>query len=371
MEKVVYDLAPIIANSGLAEAKLNRIVAEFNLEKYQKVVSDWTEKANAIVITDASQITEMKMAGEGRKFLKKVRSEIENKRKELKEDSLREGQTIQLIANTLKGLIEPIEQDLEQKEKFAEIQESLRQEKLHSERVELLSEFMDVISIGINYGVIDDEAWGHIYRGAKADYENRIAEQKRFDQELQEAQKKRELHHKRQIKLAKYQEYGFYDLSIDTTAEEFDELMKEAILDKDAADEKNKIAQVNAEKEIAKLKEQADRDREIIQHEREISEAKEKEFAKQRREAEEKYLANQEELLAQRKAREQADLLERQRAERLASAGDKELLQELVISLEKIEFPVIKGSANAGIIYQIECEVKEGIATIQDLIAKL
>jgi colicin import membrane protein len=60
----------------------------------------------------------------------------------LKENALREGQTIDAIAKILTNLILPIEEDLENKEKFAEIQEAARKaaEKAAAEKAKLEAE---------------------------------------------------------------------------------------------------------------------------------------------------------------------------------------------------------------------------------------
>jgi len=112
-------LAIIVQESGLEAAK-----ATILLEKFQgffAMAADWEMKAKMIVVTDASQKAEMQMARAGRLFLKDRRIEIENARKNLKEQALREGKAIDGIANVLKALIVPIENYLERQEKFAEL----------------------------------------------------------------------------------------------------------------------------------------------------------------------------------------------------------------------------------------------------------
>lgn len=113
-----------------ADTKLVALVKESNLEPSKALVlttqfgdffalaADWEMKAKALVVTDPSQVAEMKMAREGRLFLKHKRVDIENTRKRLKEESLREGKAIDGIANVLKALIAPIEEHLEAQETF-------------------------------------------------------------------------------------------------------------------------------------------------------------------------------------------------------------------------------------------------------------
>jgi hypothetical protein len=126
-------LVKIVAESGLEKTK-----AAFILEKFQdyfKIAGDWEKKAQVLVVTSATQTAEMKMAREGRLFLKQKRVDIEKARKELKEQSLREGKAIDGIANVLKALIEPIEEYLDRQERFVEIQEEEANEKRRVARV--------------------------------------------------------------------------------------------------------------------------------------------------------------------------------------------------------------------------------------------
>ena len=87
-------------------------------------------------VVNEKQQAEMKMAREGRLFLKEKRIAIEKARKAMGEQALREKQAIDGIAKVLKSLIIPIEKYLEQQEKFVEFREKERKEK---ERQELLA----------------------------------------------------------------------------------------------------------------------------------------------------------------------------------------------------------------------------------------
>ena len=125
-------LVKIINESGLDKSK-GQVLLE-NFSNYFEVASEWEKKANELTVTSVEQVAEMKLAREGRLFLKDKRVTIEKTRKLLKENALREGQTIDAIAKILTNLIEPIEKNLEHKEKFAEIQEAKRIEELRSSR---------------------------------------------------------------------------------------------------------------------------------------------------------------------------------------------------------------------------------------------
>ena len=115
-------LTALIEKSGLSQDQKNLMTIKFG-EAFD-IAKQWEEKAATIEVTDASQTDLMQQARDGRLFLSKKRIAVEKTRKEMKESSLREGQAIDLIARTLTGLIKPIEDHLEQQERFVELREA-------------------------------------------------------------------------------------------------------------------------------------------------------------------------------------------------------------------------------------------------------
>lgn len=102
---------------------------------------EWSERAKTLLITDVSQVDEIKSARVGRLALLKVRTSIEAKRKFLKEESLKTGKDIDLVAKFLTSLVLPTEAYLEEQEKFIERENAKIVEKLKAERVELLAPY--------------------------------------------------------------------------------------------------------------------------------------------------------------------------------------------------------------------------------------
>ena len=170
------ELVRVIETSGLDKTKAQVLLDKFT--GYFEIASEWERKTKELIVNDISQVTEMKMAREARLFLSKKRIDIEKTRKALKEDSLREGQTIDAIAKILKNLIEPIENELEKKERFAEIKEAERKAELKAERTEKLLPYGVDTSI-YPLGEMKQEAFDELYNGLKAVYDAKIeAEQK-------------------------------------------------------------------------------------------------------------------------------------------------------------------------------------------------
>lgn len=125
-------LEVIVKESGLEQSKAKFILENF--QNYFEIADEWANKAKTIKVTDASQKADMEIARVGRLFLREKRIVVENSRKQLKEQALREGKAIDGIANVLKALIVPIEEYLEKQEKFVELKEEAEKE---AKRIEI------------------------------------------------------------------------------------------------------------------------------------------------------------------------------------------------------------------------------------------
>lgn len=111
-------LAVLVEKSELDATKAKVLLDNFS--DYFDIAAEWELKAKTIVVTDVTQKDDMKMARTGRLILRGKRTKIENTRKEMKANALREGKAIDGIANVLKALIVPIEEYLDEQEHFAE-----------------------------------------------------------------------------------------------------------------------------------------------------------------------------------------------------------------------------------------------------------
>lgn len=145
-------------------------------------VEEWKEKINSIVITDVSQKNEMRQAGEARKFLKAKRVEVEKTRKALKEESLREGKSIDAIARFITEMIEPLEEKAEELERFAEIKAAAER----AERLEARSKLLADMNAAYNKDIIadmDEPMFQSFLEGLKKLEEARKAEAERLETE--------------------------------------------------------------------------------------------------------------------------------------------------------------------------------------------
>ena len=134
----------------------------------------WELEAKAILVTDISQKEVMQQAREMRLEIRAFRVNVENTRKELKEESLRKWQAIDRVSNIIKAIIEPIEEYLELQEKFAAIQEEKRVAELKAQRLELLAPYEISVEF-VKVEEMTDEQFATFTEEAKTSYDLKLA----------------------------------------------------------------------------------------------------------------------------------------------------------------------------------------------------
>lgn len=342
-------LVQIVRSSGLEKTK-----ADFILEKFQdyfKIAADWEAKAKMLVVTSPDQVAEMKMAREGRLYLKAKRVEIERARKELKEQSLREGKAIDGIANVLKGLIEPTEDYLEQQEKFVELQEEKRKAEVRAARQE------EMLSLGMVPELYDiTNMPADIYAGLITARKDVMRQEEEAAKRAEEERIAREAEEKRM-------------------REENERLRKEAeererVLAAERAEAEAK--QRAAEEKIRKQKEEADRAALKAKQEAEEREKKLKaeQEARLRKEREER-----ERIEAELKAKQQAEEKERKRleaeAKKAARAPDKVKLLAFADQIEVLPAPQVKSEEARKILAAADGQLDRAMKFIREAVREL
>ena len=111
------ELVVLLDDSGLDASKTRILSSRF--ADYFTIAEQWKTEAQQLVVTGEDQQELMLRARQGRLVLKDKRVQIERTRKELKEDSLKEGRAIDAVAKLLTSLIEPTEKFLLEQEEFA------------------------------------------------------------------------------------------------------------------------------------------------------------------------------------------------------------------------------------------------------------
>ncbi|MDD2462046.1 MAG: hypothetical protein PHT98_13300 [Kiritimatiellae bacterium] len=155
----------ILKETGVEQSTATQLRFAFN-EMFGQA-ERWMSQAQAIRVTDVSQVREMKMAREVRLALRQIRCDAENTRKRLKSDALAKGKAIDGIANVLKALIEPAEKHLQEQEDFAKRVEEQRIAALNETRRLALSAYMDVSGLSENLAGLSQEQFDAMLYGAQ------------------------------------------------------------------------------------------------------------------------------------------------------------------------------------------------------------
>lgn len=156
--------------------------AEF--EQIKAAVAELATKADAITVTDATQLTEMKQARAMRLHLKDLRCKVETRRKEIKADYLEAGRLIDKAAAHITALIEPHEQRMLEAETFAERAEKARKTKLAADRAAELAPF----GVDTRFLVLEDmpeAAYQSTLAGAKAAHAAQVAKERADAEKLE------------------------------------------------------------------------------------------------------------------------------------------------------------------------------------------
>jgi hypothetical protein len=185
------ELVKVIEESGV-EQSTAAVLQESFLPFFEQA-KQWKEKAATLVVTDASQVREMEMARQARLALKNIRVAADKKRKQLKEDSLRYGKAVQGVYNVIEYLITPIEQHLEEQERFVQIQEAKRRAELTASRQMDLQPFFEFAPpFTGSLGDLTDDDWSKLLQSAKMMHQSHLEEQARIEAERIEAERKAE-----------------------------------------------------------------------------------------------------------------------------------------------------------------------------------
>lgn len=142
-------------------------------------------EANDILVTDATQVSEMKKARMKRLEIRKLRLEVEGLHKENKAAILVEGQALDFIKRSFLTVAEPAETRLEEMEKFAERAEAARKAELRKTRAAALFA-VGVAEAGYNLAEMPVSEWLELISAKERAFGERKA------QEAKEAAEKAE-----------------------------------------------------------------------------------------------------------------------------------------------------------------------------------
>lgn len=137
VDELPKELSLIVQQNALQPATANNLQESFApiFQEARAVL----EKSRGIVVTDASQTLDMKVARQYRLALKEIRVRSDKRRKELKDESLRTGRAIDAFHNILLHLTETEEKRLQDQEDFVARKEAERKAALTQQRTEILA----------------------------------------------------------------------------------------------------------------------------------------------------------------------------------------------------------------------------------------
>lgn len=204
-------LVVLVQQSGLEKSHAQEVLDNFI--GFFESAKKWEIEARGINVTDMTQTGLMSKAREIRLQLKDIRVNAEKVRKELKEQSLREGKAIDGIANIIKALVVPLEEHLEKQEKFVELKIAKELDERNTKRIAELTPFVTDVTF-YNLRDMDEESYKKLLvssmeafkaqkkaekeaeeeriRKEKEDREERIRIQKENEKLREEARKKNE-----------------------------------------------------------------------------------------------------------------------------------------------------------------------------------
>jgi len=184
-------LQVILTEQNVGQENAKKLIEAFGapFEEAGEILSTYKE----IKVTGHKQVTLMQEARDKRLALKKIRTGVENRRKELKEDALKAGRAIDAVARYVKDTIQPAEDYLQLQEDFVKIENEKIAAEKKAARLERLSPLVGDTSF-YNYEEMTDEQFEALIVERT---EARAAAEKKRAEEAAEAKKAEEAEAKR------------------------------------------------------------------------------------------------------------------------------------------------------------------------------
>ena len=179
-----------------------------NLKQLKAEKEILREQYNQIITLDIDDPKTWKLAGEVWSKLRDNRTKgIEPWRKSKKEWFLRGGQFIDATAKIEVEDNQRMEDNLEPIKKRKEFLEKEKQDALKAERLLELMEYKDFVPSGIDLGTMSEDEYKKIYNGAKLQFDAKVAEDLRLEEERLENQRLDEAERNRRIEIAPYVQF--------------------------------------------------------------------------------------------------------------------------------------------------------------------
>ena len=225
--ETTQELVTVIKETGIEKTMAGTLQEKFN--GFFEEAKKFEAEAKKIKITDVTQVEDMKKARELRLNIKNIRVNAEKVKSQLKEDIIRNGKAIDGVYNVIVALTKPVEQYLDDQEKYVIKIEEARKEKLEFERRTELSQYIDDVTY-YDLKNMPEEGYQQILKSAKLAKEAELEAIKKAEEERVELEKKEKVLTTRRIELAPFTDFlnQEFSLDIDTTENEYQNALNSA-----------------------------------------------------------------------------------------------------------------------------------------------
>lgn len=176
----------LVQESRLERTKAQKVLDNFTA--FFNEASTWEAQVKDIVVNSVDDVAEMALAKKARLALKNIRVNAEKTKKQMKENILIEGRLIDGIYNAVVAVTKPLENELLEKEKFAERLEQERIATILQKRERELQQY-DVDVEFFDLGNMPEPAYQQLLSSSKTAYEKRIEDERKAETARMEAKK--------------------------------------------------------------------------------------------------------------------------------------------------------------------------------------
>lgn len=381
------ELVQVIETSGLEPTTATNLQKSF-LPFFEQL-DGMEAAARAIVVTDEQDTETMTKAREARLQIRKIRIDADKKRKDLKENSIREGRAIQGVYNIIEFVVVPLEQHLQEQEDYAHVQQVKRMEAARESRKAEIAPYAEFVPVGIELGIMDQVDFEKLLKGAKLQQAAKEQEEKAAAQAEAERKRIEALHLERKVQTRDVFQFIPNEQKFDNWGEYSDvqwSALLEAIEANKKAEEVQKAEQVEALKKAREAeaaatakadaeraeREKAQREADAkAQEERKANEAKLQEERDRAKKAEAELEAKRASEAAaekERKAQEQAEADAKAKAE---AAPDKEKLTAYLNYLARVDVPVVTSPGAVKLLSEMEHDLAAFLSRYKERVSNI
>lgn len=313
-------LVAVVQTAELDQNKTDQLMKTFGgfYREAKFVVDDF----KALKVAGVDDTDTMQKAREARLELARIRVKANKTRKQLKEQSLREGRAIQGVYNIIEALIKPVEQHLLEQEQYAERIKAEEEARIEAQRHAKLSQYTDDADLqSLHPNDLSNESFEKLLETYKFAFE---AKKKAEAEAEKERQAKIEADRKEQERIRKENER----LKKEAEKREKSEAKKRA-------EEAKKLEKERKAREAAEAKLKAEKEA----REREEREAREAAEAKKK---------------AEEEAKRQALL-----------APDRDKLFELQKQIAALEFPAVKTKEAQDVLNKVQGNFEKSLIELR------